>query len=430
MARWSRRCPVLRRRSNRLPLSDALLLRVPRVVAGSAVAATPAVVLGSGVGALGALRRLRRARVPAYLLPAAPMYESRSRWLRPVPGARGTLAAAGTLATLLENSSLERAVLLPTSDALLRAVCELPPLLAARFPSSTPALEVALQLTDKAQFAHLLERLAVPAPRTLVAPDARTLAQFAGDRFEHLFIKPADSASFMRRYGVKGCRVRDLRDGCAQLERLQADGVAIIAQEYVPGPASAHYLLDGFAGAGGQVQALFARRRMRMYPPDFGNSSYMVSVPLAEVEGAARSLRRILEAIGYRGIFSAEFKRDERDGLFKILEINARVWIYVEFAARCGVDVCLMAYRDALGLPPLQPRPYRSGARLVSPEIDIAAAYHAWSHGELSLLGWARSWLGAQQPLFNWTDPRPALSEWLALMGRIVRRLLRGPPVP
>src|SRR5262249_20666982 len=87
-------------------LSDALLLRVPRAVAASKAAATPAVVLGSGVGALGALRRLRHAGVPAYLLPAAPMYESRSRWGRPVPGARGTLAAAGALATLLEGSSL------------------------------------------------------------------------------------------------------------------------------------------------------------------------------------------------------------------------------------------------------------------------------------------------------------------------------------
>jgi predicted ATP-grasp superfamily ATP-dependent carboligase len=411
-------------------LSDALLLRVPQAKAGSAVAATPAIVLGSGVGALGALRRLRHAGIPAYALPAAPMYESRSRWLRALPGARGTLAAGTALATLLEGSGLARAVLVPTSDALLRAVCELPPPLAARFPSSTPTLEVALQLADKARFAHLLERLAVPAPRTLVAPAADTLARFAGDGFEHLFIKPADSASFMRRYGVKGCRVRDLKDGCAQLQRLQADGVSVIAQEYVPGPASAHYLLDGFAGAGGQVEALFARRRLRMYPPDFGNSSYMVSVPLDAVEGAARSLRRILAAIGYRGIFSAEFKRDARDGQFKVLEINARVWVYVEFAARCGVDVCLMAYRDALGLPAPRPPRYRSGARLVSPEIDIAAAYHAWSQGELSLLGWARSWLGAQQPLFNWTDPRPAVSEWLALLGRIVRRLLRGPPAP
>jgi D-aspartate ligase len=411
-------------------LADTLLAQVSRAEAGASAAATPAIVLGSGIGTLGTLRLLRRAGIPAYALPAAPMIESRSRWLRGVPGAEGTLACAEALPALLERCALERAVLLPTSDALLRAVCALSPALAARFPSSTPALAVALQLTDKAQFASLLERLAIPAPRTLIAPDAANVAGFAGQKFEHLFIKPTDSAGFMRRYGVKACRVRDLSDARAQLQHLQREGVPVIAQEYVPGPASAHYLLDGFASAGGQVQALFARRRLRMYPPDFGNSSYMVSVPLAEVDEAARSLRRILEAIGYRGIFSAEFKRDARDGQFKILEINARVWIYVEFAARCGVDVCTMAYRDALGLPLQAPPPYRDGARLVAPDTDIAAAYHAWSKGQLTLWQWLRSWIGAQQPLFNWTDPRPALSEWRVLSGRIMRRLVRGPAGP
>ena len=34
---------------------------------------------------------------------------------------------------------------------------------------------------------------------------------------------------------------------------------------------------------------------------------------------------------------------------FKILEINARPWWYVELASRCGVDVCTMSYRDAFG---------------------------------------------------------------------------------
>jgi len=48
-------------------------------------------------------------------------------------------------------------------------------------------------------------------------------------------------------------------------------------------------------------------------------------------------------------VFSAEFKFDERDGLFKLLEVNARPWWYVDFADRCGVDVCGMAFRDALG---------------------------------------------------------------------------------
>ena len=73
-----------------------------------------------------------------------------------------------------------------------------------------------------------------------------------------------------------------------------------------------------------------------MHPPDFGNSSYMVSVPLQEAAGAVDTLRTIMGHTGFRGIFSAEFKRDADDGLFKLLEVNIRPWWYVEFNQRFG----------------------------------------------------------------------------------------------
>ena len=385
----------------------------------------PAVVLGSGLSALGALRLLHRAGISVYSLTAAPSVESRSRWFRPLPGVRETLADGTPLARVLEATSLERAVLLACSDGLQSEVSELPPGLAARFPSSTSPPEIVSQLTSKAKFAALLKSIHVPQPQTLIIDDASSLERLAELKPREMFLKPIDSASFIRDYGVKACWVRDLADARAKLARIHADGHGAILQEYVPGPASNHFLIDGFASAGGQVRALFARRRLRMYPPEFSNSAYMVSVPLSEVEQATQVLRAILSALKFRGIFSAEFKRDARDGVFKILEINARIWFYVEFAGRCGVDVCTMAYRDALGLPLEDISAYRCGVRLVSPYDDMFWAHHAWSTGQLHMGAWLRSWLGAQQPLFNWTDPAPSVTDWCTMTYRAVRRMVR-----
>jgi predicted ATP-grasp superfamily ATP-dependent carboligase len=388
----------------------------------------PAVVIGSGLGALGALRLLHRAGIPVYSLTAVPSAESRSRCFRPLPGVRETLADGAPLARLLEASSLEHAVLLPCSDSLQCAASELPPGLAARFPSSTSSPEILSQLTSKAKFAALLKSINVPHPHTLVIDDSSSLDRFAELQHGEMFLKPIDSESFTRDYGVKVRRVRDLADLRVQLARIHGDGHGAILQEYVPGPASNHFLIDGFASANGQVRALFARRRLRMHPPDFSNSAHMVSVPLSEVEPAAQALRALLAAIRYRGIFSAEFKLDARDGIFKMLEINARIWIYVEFAGRCGVDVCTMAYRDALGLPLTDVSVYRSGVRLVSPCDDLAWAHYAWSNHRLHMRAWLRSWLGAQQPLFNWTDPAPSLRDWGDMTHRALRCLLRRRP--
>jgi predicted ATP-grasp superfamily ATP-dependent carboligase len=137
------------------------------------------------------------------------------------------------------------------------------------------------------------------------------------------------------------------------------------------------------------------------------------------METARAGLERFLAAQRYRGIFSAEFKKDPRDGVFRLLEVNARAWKFVDFAAACGVDVCHMAYRDALGLP-VEPVPsYRIGATCVDAYFDRPACAAARRGGELSLLGWARFWAGARPVTFAWDDPGPAIA-WL--IARLFRR--------
>ena len=74
-----------------------------------------------------------------------------------------------------------------------------------------------------------------------------------------------------------------------------------------------------------------------------------------------------------RGIFDAEFKYDHRDGQLKILEINARPWWFVEFATRCGVDLCRMAYMDALELPVTPANEYEVGRCCIHMNYDLAA---------------------------------------------------------
>ena len=156
---------------------------------------------------------------------------------------------------MLESSSLERGVLLPCSDRLVSAVAELPAALATRFPSSTASPAAVAQLTSKAKFANLLDALAIPHPRTLLIEDPGDLERFAATQFRELFLKPVDSASFMQRYGVKAFRVHEPVDARAQLARIQADGHRVVVQEYVPGPGSNHFLIDGFAAANGAVRA-------------------------------------------------------------------------------------------------------------------------------------------------------------------------------
>ncbi len=383
----------------------------------------PALVLGSGVTALGTVRALASAGIPAWLPPAARPPASRSRHARRLPG-----GDAGTdLAGLLGRVPLERAVLLPCSDAWAGATARLSGDLAARFPASVAPPAVLDQLVDKARFAGALARHGTPHPATWVLgtgalPDAIPAAVFAS-----AFLKPLDSQACFARFGVKGFWIRSRAEAESRRAELAAAGVAVLLQEYVPGGPDRHWFVDGLVDGAGRIPGLLVRRRLRMYPPDFGNSSAMVSVPPAEASPAVESITGLLAALGYRGPFSAEFKQDARDDVFRLLEVNARMWWYVEFAARCGVNVPRLAWQDALGGPVAPVAGYATGRRCVYPYYDWHAT-RTWRGGSPTrMVRWAAAALAADQPVFRWGDPLPALAEMGETASRwIRRRLARG----
>jgi D-aspartate ligase len=385
---------------------------------------TPVLVLGGGLTVLGVIRTLGRAGIPACVLSDQQDFVRRSRWYRPAPGAPGGDGRDFDLARFLEASPFEAAVLMPCSDVWVMRVARLEPRLAARFASSQASADALETLLDKGRFAGALREAGVPHPRTEVLAGPADLEAIPDDAFVGSFLKPRDSQHFFQRFGVKAFRVAGRAEAVERLREIGAAGFSVVFQEYIPGPATNHYFVDGFVDRTGQLCAVFARRRLRMYPRDFGNSTFMVSVAADQVAAAVEAVRRLLEHLRYRGIFSAEFKYDERDHLFKILEVNARPWWYVEFAARSGVDVCTMAYRDALGLPVEPVAGYRVGRALVFPYYDFGACRELRRDGALSAWGWARSWLTAERPMFRWSDPFPAAIETATGVGRRLRKMV------
>jgi predicted ATP-grasp superfamily ATP-dependent carboligase len=347
----------------------------------------------------------------------------RSRHYRALPAASGDPEPEG-LAAWLKTLPLERAVLLPCADIWVSAIAALSPELGERFPSSIASASAIEQLVDKASFSKTLVRLGIPHPRSEIVETGEDLVAILGPGFEGAFLKPRDSARFFRHFRCKAFRADTPEELASRLGQVTDAGLGVIVQEYIPGPPSNHYFIDGFRDVRGTVRALFARQRLRMYPPSFGNSTLMQSVAISGVSEAANSLQDLLADLQYRGVFSAEFKLDPRDGRFKLLEVNTRPWWYVEFAARCGVDVCSMAYRDALGQPVETIESYRTAVTCVYPYMDLSACLVLRRAGQLSLMEWARSWIGARQPVFRWNDPWPAVAGVADLVGGKATRSL------
>lgn len=385
----------------------------------------PVILLGSGVTVLGTLRILGRHGIPTYVLAERKDVEAHSRWYSPLPLPPGESAHPSLLETILDDLQWERAVLMSCSDAWSRAVSGLDPSVAARFPSSQPSPSVITRLTDKGRFAEVTDQFGITHPRTFVLTSAQDMEKLPDDYFTRSFLKPRDSEAFYAAHGRKAVMVNDRADAMRKFTRYTKEGFSFVFQEYVPGPVTSHYFVDGFVDRQGRTVALFARQRVRMWPFDFGNSSCTLSVPAEEVEEGATLLDRLLRGLEYRGIFSAEFKVDQRTGRFNLLEVNTRPWWYVEFAAACGVDVCYLAYRDALGLSVDSLPEYVTGRRCLYLPSDWQACVALYNARKLTLPDWIRSWIPVGTLVHSSDDPLPGMSNLANLAAESVSRRLR-----
>jgi predicted ATP-grasp superfamily ATP-dependent carboligase len=278
-------------------------------------------------------------------------------------------------------------VVIPSTDEWALAVARLPSALAARFPSSLPSLESLEALIDKGRFAALLGELAVPHPRTVGVGPGGDWADLSDEAFANAFLKPRDSQAFRRRFDRKAFHFETRAEAIALARDARRAGLEVMLQEYVPGPPTRHYMVEGFVDRAGRVAARFVRQRLRMYPPE------------------------------------AEFKYDERDGEFKLLEVNARPWYFIGFAADCGVDFCAMAYRDALGLEVHPVVSYEAGRHCIV-GADRFGCWRQFRKGRLGAWAWLRSWIGARQLLFSWDDPVPGFARLLQHLRIVTARTL------
>ena len=97
----------------------------------------------------------------------------------------------------------------------------------------------------------------------------------------------------------------------------------VIIQEIIPGDSNNQYSACFFFDRTKPLVSLVARRK-RQYPIDFGSCTTFAET--IKDTNLLENAKKILSKVGYWGICEVEFKKDERDGKYKFLEVNPRTW--------------------------------------------------------------------------------------------------------
>lgn len=111
----------------------------------------------------------------------------------------------------------------------------------------------------------------------------------------------------------------------------------------------------------GELVGLFANTyKDPTCPMPFNNHYTTVSVKNNEL---TKTTVRMFEKIKFHGCASIQYLLDERDGAYKFIEINPRIWGSLESAIRVGIDFPFLMHQIALGKKPIPLLDYEEGLK-------------------------------------------------------------------
>ncbi len=280
---------------------------------------------------------------------------------------------------------------------------------------------------DKLATFRLADTVGVPMPQTRTWEDSRQLEELVDSVSFPCVVKPRHSC-ILRDGQIVNCGTHGyIYDKDALVKIAQAwdrDLPQPLVQEMIPGVGFGVFVLM----QDGEVVTAFAHQRIREANPLGSSSSYRISIEMPT--DAYDASVRLLKAMKWNGVAMVEFKRDSRDVLPKLMEVNGRFWYSLALGIDAGVDFPALLLEVKRGGIPRRTAEYRVGvgSHWVGGELmhlykvmkgkppEFNGAYPGRIR---TILDMARDFgKHPRSDSFRWNDPWPAFYElWLLMQG-------------
>jgi predicted ATP-grasp superfamily ATP-dependent carboligase len=206
-----------------------------------------------------------------------------------------------------------------------------------------PSSESMATANNKETTFRFAEKVGIPVPRTLYP---RKFSDIEGEArsFRFPVVTKALVGSGSRGVAYLNSREELLR--FAEKNLVQESDLVEkrwIVQEYIRGSGCGFFAIFDR----GEPKAIFMHRRLREYPITGGPSTLAESIYHPRLRELGLKL---LAALKWNGVAMVEFKLDEQDNEFKLMEINPRFWGSLNLPVASGVDFpylfCLLAMKQ------------------------------------------------------------------------------------
>ena len=241
-------------------------------------------------------------------------------------------------------ASYEGSLLLPAIDSTLIALSRHKSLLQRYFVVGCTDWEITRLFIEKQNTYALAEQVGVPVPKTIYPQSLGDVDRFSKEIKYPCLVKPCQGHLYFDQFRRKMAKVDDHDQLIAAYQQAINAGFKVMLQEYIPGDSQQGANYNSYS-INSEVLVEFTAQKIRNGPPDTGSPCVLVSKHIPEVIGPGR---KILSAMGYYGYACTEFKKDPRDGVYKLMEVNGRHNLSTMLAVRCGINFPQIHYNHLI----------------------------------------------------------------------------------
>ena len=376
-----------------------------------------ALITGGDFQALGVLRTLARKKIPIIMLDNDHCIGKYSKYKKkffksPRPSDPQSYVDFLIKLAQKENIHKDRWVIFPNSDQIVHVLSKYKKRLEEFYRIPTPGWEIIQYVYIKKNTYQLAEKNGIPIPVTYYPESVQELAEL--NLNYPVVIKPSIRDNFYSKVKIKAFRINNKEElvktfkyVCSIIEPSE-----VLVQEFIPGGPDHLYSFCPFF-KNGQVLTRIMARRSRQHPMDFGHASTFAE--LVDIPELHRIAEKFLGMIQYYGIAEVEFMQDPRDGNYKLIEVNPRIWGWHSIAIASGVDLPYLLYQDMIGeeMEIRMPLNYMKWIRLIT---DVPTVLSEIIKGRLKIGDYLKSIKGKKEfAVFSLIDPLPFLAEVVLL---------------
>lgn len=305
-----------------------------------------AVVLGCWENGYGIVRELaeKKLRVAGVFLEREEAWRHSRYLAESVRAPHPTREPSAFVEFLLSRRDRWRgALVIPTNDHYVEALSRNKAALSCSYAVLAEEYSAVAKLLDKSKLYQSAQSIGIPTPAVFCLNGSSGLEEIRERIHLPCLLKPLEGHRFFEAYKQKLFVVKSVEELVQKFQDIQKKGLRASVQEIVTGPDTNLYTHLMYLDEKGRILFEGTRKKLRQKPVHFGDARATRTEFNQEL---AQMTKRLADLFSLKGFFGFEFKRDERDQTWKLLDGHSRFVSNHLVFQKAGVNLAYLIYLD------------------------------------------------------------------------------------